>query len=76
MKKKYVAGWGVKNLKLLREKRKIKVVLRTLSGKKITTIKFTKAEFDLIEKAATANNQTIYEFFNQLLEDIVDRYKS
>lgn len=75
MKKKYVAGWAVKIQKLLDEKRKIKVVLRTLSGKKITTVKFSKAEFDLIEQAAVYNNQTIYEFFNDMLKDIVEKYK-
>ena len=75
MKKKYIAGWGVKNLKSLIKKRKIKVVLRTVSGKKITTLKFTKEEFKLIEKAAASNNQTIYEFFNQMLQDIVDVHK-
>jgi hypothetical protein len=75
MKKKYIAGWVVKIQKLLDEKRKIKVVLRTLSGKKITTLKFPKAEFKLIEKAAAYNNQTISEFFNQMLIDIVENNK-
>ena len=59
--------------KFCNKKRKIKVVFRTHSGKKICNVKFSKEEFSLIEKAAEYEKQTINEFFAQMLTDIVNK---
>lgn len=61
--------------KFWKNKRKIKVVFRTKSGKKICKVRFSKEEFALIERAAQYNNETINEFFDQMLKDIVNKYK-
>lgn len=55
--------------------KKTKVILRTTSGKKICKINFSKEEFDIIEKAAQYNNQTVQELFHELLEEITEYAK-
>lgn len=49
--------------------KKHKVKFKTMSGKKICTLKFTDKEFDKILLACKLNNETIEEFFNNVIRD-------
>jgi hypothetical protein len=48
--------------------KKHKVVLRTTSGKKICTVKFTNEQFDLILLATKTQNITLQEFFTDVIK--------
>ena len=55
--------------------KKTKVTFRTTSGKKICKINFSKEQFDMIEKASEYNNQTVEEFFHDLLKELTQHAK-
>jgi hypothetical protein len=55
--------------------KKTKIIFRTTSGKKICKINFSKEQFDMIEKAAVYNNQTVDEFFHDLLKELTNHVK-
>lgn len=48
---------------------KNKVVLKTTNNEKICTLRFTDKEFDKILLACKLNNETIEEFFNNVIRD-------
>ncbi len=54
-----------------KKNKKVKVKLKTTSGKKFCTIKFTAEEFDTIVAAAEYQKQTVQQFFKTIIEDLV-----
>jgi uncharacterized protein (DUF1778 family) len=61
-------------MNLFRNK-KTKIIFLTTSGKKICNIKFSKEQFNMIEKAAEYNNQTVEQFFHDLLKELTNHVK-
>jgi hypothetical protein len=72
MGKKFRGPFSFSEIKRFWKKRKkVKVKLRTTSGEKISTIRFTAEEFDTILTAAESQKQTVEQFFKTIIEDLV-----
>ena len=54
-------------MKLFRKKHKVNFT--TTSGQKVCTVTFTQKEFNRILFACKLNNETIEEFFNNVIRD-------
>lgn len=54
-------------MKFFRKKHKVKFT--TVSGEKVCTVTFTQKEFNTILLVCKLNNETIEEFFNNVIRD-------
>lgn len=71
MRKKFRAPFPFSKIKRFWKKtKKVKVILKTTSGEKICTIRFTTEEFDTILMAAKYQEQTIEQFFKTIIEEL------
>jgi len=71
MGKKFRAPFPFSKIKRFWKKRKkVKVILKNTSGKKICTIRFTTEEFDTILTAAELQKQTVEQFFKTIIEEL------
>jgi hypothetical protein len=72
MGKKFIGPFPFSKMKCFWEKyKKVKVIVKSTSGEKICTIRFTKEEFDTILTAAQLQGQAVEQFFKTIIEDLV-----
>jgi hypothetical protein len=72
MGKKFRGPFSFSEIKRFWKKRKkVTVKVKSTSGKKICTIRFTTEEFDTILTASESQKQTVEQFFKTIIEDLV-----
>jgi hypothetical protein len=57
------------------KKKSLTIVFRTTSGKKFCKIKFTKEESDTIMSAASIRGESLEQFFDSLLKELIESEK-
>jgi hypothetical protein len=72
MGKNFISLFSFSKIKSFwKQYKKVKVIVKSTSGEKICTIRFTKQEFDTILTAAGLQGQTVEQFFKTIIEDLI-----